>query len=477
MISVRVAPSVPSSVTAIDRPVFSDKLAALPAKLQSLAALQGFDGKEGQTLVVTAGNGQSIEVLVGLGAKDKLTVNSFRLGAAAYSKVVAKHENVATNLFKAKSRLNAEKVLAAIVEGVQLARYEFWAHKSEASKSVATKVAVVTSYDSAKKVVKRATKIVEAVNLARDLGNEPGGTLLPVEFVKRAEAVAEANDLKVTVWDQKRIVKEKLGGLLAVNQGSEHEARFLTLAYKPAKPVASIALVGKGITFDSGGLSIKSSQGMMTMKIDMGGGAAVLAAMSALKAVDAPVAVTGYIPLTDNMTGGAAIRPGDVFIARNGKSVEVLNTDAEGRLVMADALSIAAETKPDAIIDVATLTGASAVAVGGKFVAVMGSAQDVVDRILSAGDDVDENMWQLPLPKEYRSELDSPVADLKNIGSGRYAGASVAGLFLQEFTDGLPWAHLDLGLAAFSESASPLGPKGATGLAVRTIIETLASWK
>ena len=265
---------------------------------------------------------------------------------------------------------------------------------------------------------------------------------------------------------------------MAVNQGSERPPRFLKLTYKPkGKAAGTVALVGKGITFDSGGLSIKTVAGMMTMKIDMAGGAAVLATMLALPAVKAKVAVTAYIPLTDNMTGGDAQRPGDVFTARNGKTVEVLNTDAEGRLVLADALSLAAEAKPDAIIDIATLTGSSTMALGKGYAALMANDDELCGRLEEASRAVDEKVWRLPLPSEYKKKLDSNVADLRNIGTDNFAGAVVAGLFLEHFTDKVPWAHIDLGMAALTDADRNLNTKGATGFGVRLLVETLAVWK
>jgi leucyl aminopeptidase len=280
------------------------------------------------------------------------------------------------------------------------------------------------------------------------------------------------------VWDERRISREKLGGLLAVNQGSTNPARLVRLQYTPTRRTERrVALVGKGITFDSGGLSLKTGAGMMTMKVDMSGGAAVLAAMSALGAVGARVAVDGWIPLTDNMTGGDAQRPGDVFRARNGKTVEVLNTDAEGRLVLADALALAAETEPDAIIDIATLTGAASVALGSSYAALMATDDALADRLAAAGERTDESIWRLPLPDEYRSQLDSPVADLKNIGSGAYGGALVAGLFLKEFAGDGPWGHIDVGMAAFSDADKGIITKGATGYGVRLLVDALANWE
>lgn len=313
--------------------------------------------------------------------------------------------------------------------------------------------------------------------MVRDLVNEPGGTMLPVAFAAKAKEIAAASGLKATIWDEKRIAKEKMGGILAVNQGSTHPPRFLMLSYTPkTKPTANLALVGKGITFDSGGLSLKTGAGMMTMKVDMAGGAAVVGAMSLLGAYGCTAAVTAYVPLTDNMVNGDAFRPGDVFRARNGKTVEVLNTDAEGRLVLADALSYAAEAEPDAIIDIATLTGAVSAALGAGYAGIMGTDDAVCEQLAAASAKTGEKTWRLPLPPEYRPQLDSIVADIKNIGAGPYGGALTAGLFLKEFVGDVPWAHIDLGMSAMTEADDGVITKGATGFGVRLLAETVTNW-
>ena len=247
------------------------------------------------------------------------------------------------------------------------------------------------------------------------------------------------------------------------------------MTYTPEAPIASVALVGKGITFDSGGLSIKPAEGMMTMKCDMGGAAAVIAAMCALPALGVDVKVTSYTPMTDNMLGGDAQRPGDVIRSRNGTTIEVLNTDAEGRLILADALALASEDQPDAIVDLATLTGACMIALGDRIAGVMGNDDDLVDQLCDAGDNSGERFWPLPLPPEYRKLIDSSVADVKNIGS-RLGGALTAGLFLQEFVgEGIPWAHLDIAGPAFSDEVDAEIGKGGTGFGVRTLIEWLSN--
>ncbi|MGF1598283.1 MAG: leucyl aminopeptidase [Acidimicrobiales bacterium] len=478
MPTVTAATSVPRAATAVDHPVASDELDDLGPAARRAAELQGFEGKPGQCLVLTPADEGPIEVLVGIGPRADVGPGVLRTAAAAFARSVKRHKTAATTLVGQSEEGWRDEAAAAVVEGFRLAQYRYRAFKTGPDKVVTEKVTVVLSGRGAKAAVERAVAVADAVELARDLSNEPGGSLTPEAFADRAREVAQAAGLKVTVWDERRIAREKLGGVLAVNQGSTHPPRFVRLQYTPTgRARARVALVGKGITFDSGGLSLKTAVGMAQMKVDMSGGAAVLAAMSALATVGAPVAVEGFIPLTDNMTGGDAQRPGDVFTARNGTTVEVLNTDAEGRLVLADALALAAEGEPDAVIDIATLTGSASAALGTAYAAVMGNDDEVVARLEAAAARTGENIWRLPLPEEYRSQLDSSVADLKNIGAGPYGGALVAGLFLSEFVDDRPWAHIDLGLAAMADNDEGINAKGATGFGVRLLIDTLANWE
>jgi len=316
-----------------------------------------------------------------------------------------------------------------------------------------------------------------AVAMARDLVNEPAGALTPRALADRAAEIAEAGGLRLTVLDEAQIVIERLGGLAGVAQGSDQPARLIELVYDPPGARGAVALVGKGITFDSGGLSIKTAEGMETMKTDMSGAAAVLGAMSVIAALAPPVKVVAIIPTTENMPGGAAVKPGDVLSIRNGTTVEVLNTDAEGRLVLADGLSLAVEAGVDAIIDVATLTGACVVALGRKVAGLMGNDQGWVDEVRAAGDRAGEELWPLPLPEDYRKLIDSDIADIKNISSGRYAGALTAGLFLREFVGGVPWAHLDIAGPARSDEDDGYLQKGGTGFGVRTLVEAVMTFR
>jgi leucyl aminopeptidase len=292
---------------------------------------------------------------------------------------------------------------------------------------------------------------------------------------EQAEEHCRGRGLSTEVWNSKKIEAMKLAGLLAVNRGSHEEPRFIKIRYQPARrPKKKIALIGKGITFDSGGLSLKPSKSMETMKLDMAGGAAVIGTMSCLPQLNLDIEVTGYVPTTDNLPGHNAQKPGDVIRYLNGKTIEVLNTDAEGRLILADALALAAEQKPDSMINLATLTGACVVALGPRVAGLFSNHQPLADALLRSAMDTGEKLWQLPLVKEYKDMIKSSVADIKNIG-GAHAGAITAALILQEFVGDVPWAHLDIAGPAFAESESSLGPKGGTGFGVRTLVKFLTS--
>ncbi|MGH1503728.1 MAG: leucyl aminopeptidase [Acidimicrobiales bacterium] len=478
MPTLSLAASLPKSATVHDEPVASDELDDLSPDWAAAAKAAGFEGKVGQTLVLTGPADEPARVLVGIGPRDDVDTAALRGAAAGFVRAVGRHQSAATTLVDARGDVEFADAIEAVTLGLGLASYRYDSYKKAPEWLKLRRVAVVAKGAGAKRAMDDAKAIVEGVALARDLTNTPGGDLTPVEFVARARAAAGAAGVKVSAWDEKKIAREKLGGLLAVNKGSTHPPRFLVLRHAPARPKGSIALVGKGITFDSGGLSIKTGQGMMTMKVDMAGGAAVVGAICAIARLGLPVAVTAYVPLTDNMINGDATRPGDVFTARNGTTVEVLNTDAEGRLVLADALSIASEAKHDAIIDIATLTGAVSAALGTSLAGVMGTSDALTERVTDAASTAGESVWPLPLPQEYRSQLDSPIADVKNIGAGPYGGALTAGLFLKEFVaEGIPWAHIDLGLAAMSEKDVGLITKGGTGFGVRLLTQLVRDWE
>ncbi|MDQ3973706.1 MAG: leucyl aminopeptidase, partial [Actinomycetota bacterium] len=328
--------------------------------------------------------------------------------------------------------------------------------------------------DNVGKGVQLGGVVADAVSLARDLVNEPPAAKRPPALAERVAAVARDAGLEVRVLDEEALAEGGFGGILGVGQGSAAPPRLVELSHSPPGATGHVLLAGKGITFDSGGLSLKPTDGMKTMKSDMSGAAAVAAAMSVLARLGVSTKVTGLLALAENMPSGQAIRVSDVLTHRGGTTVEVLNTDAEGRLVLADALAYGAESRPDAMIDLATLTGAQVVALGSKIAGLMGSDDALLGELEAAANAAGEQVWRLPLPAAYAEHLKSEVADLKNIGKGREAGALVAGLFLKEFTQGLPWAHLDIAGPAFSEDGDDhYTPKGASGFAVRTLLEFL----
>ena len=359
-----------------------------------------------------------------------------------------------------------------------LGAYSFTDLKSDPSEAKLRRVDVAGSAGArARGEVERGSAVAAGQCLARDLVNEPGGSLTAPALAARTAEIGRSAGLGVKVWTEAEIKRRKLGGLLGVNRGSTNPPRFVELDHRPeGKARGSLALVGKGVTFDSGGLNIKTMAGMLTMKMDMAGAAAVIGAMSVIGALAPPVRVRAFLPMTDNMLGGDATRPGDVLKIRNGKTIEVVNTDAEGRLILADALSLASEARPDAIVDLATLTGACMVALGPRIAGLMGNNQNWVDQIRSAAAAAGERVWPLPLPRDYESQFESNVADMKNLG-GPHGGAITAGLILERFVaDGIAWAHLDIAGPAYSDADYAENPKGGTGFGVRTLVELAAAF-
>ncbi len=469
MLDIKLARS-PGRAAVVGRLVPSDRLKMAGVERKLLTRLS-FDGSVGASAVVT-GDDPAVTVLVGVGESGDVSADVIRAAAAAFVRAVTSHATVALDLTAVEDLIDIDTAVGAATEGAMLAGYTFVTYKDLPDTHRLRSVTLVAP-SGGKHGLERGRSVAAAVCFARDLVNEPGGVLTPVEFARRTEERAEAAGLTVEVMDEAQIAAADLGGLMAVSRGSDQPARFVKLTYEPEEATGSVALVGKGITFDSGGLSIKSGEGMMTMKCDMGGAAAVIAAMCALPALGVGVKVTSYTPMTDNMLGGDAQRPGDVFRAHNGKSVEVLNTDAEGRLVLADALSLASADEPDAIVDLATLTGAAVVALGDRIAALMGNDDDLIAELEDASFTSGEALWNLPLPAEYRKLLDSPIADLKNIG-GRSAGALTAGLFLSEFVaEGIAWAHIDIAGPAFTDADDGEITQGGTGFGVRVLLAWL----
>jgi len=370
-----------------------------------------------------------------------------------------------------------EESTHAFVEGLILGAYRFDRYKekpiddSSQQKPRLKKVVLLTNGNgrALRAAVKRGRVYADAANWARDLVNMPAIDATPEYLADQARQMASDNGLRCKIWTKADLKRGGFGGILGVGAGSINDPRLIELTYQGGGTSAPIAISGKGITFDSGGLSIKDAANMEWMKADMGGAAAALAAMRAVAQLKPKINVIAAIPSSENMPGGSAIRPGDILRHRGGKTSEVLNTDAEGRLVLADALAYLTEKKPRVIIESATLTGAAMVALGQEIWAVMGSDGPLIQDLLEAGREEGEPGWELPLWKDYRRHIESTVADVKNIGN-RWGGAITAALFLREFVGDMPWAHLDVAGTAFAEQATEYWPKGATGSPARTLI-------
>lgn len=481
-LNIQIAEKTTASIDAIAIPISSDglknkKLKDIGIDVKHLKAL-GFTGKSGEAQVVSRiqKGKQQLVIAVGIGEKAKVNPEALHTAGETLARAAKNFKSVASHLLDIIPAKDRPKALQAHVEGLFSGSYVYSDFKSKQDAPELQRVLIIGTKNAANnKALKAGKDISAAIAFARDLINEPGGSLTPQKFATRAQAFSKRAGLRVKVMNRAAIEKAKMGGLLGVSRGSTQHPRFVEIKYSPTgKAQGFLSLVGKGVTFDSGGLSIKPANYMMTMKSDMSGAAAVVAAIYAIAKLRLPIKVTAYVPLTDNMLGGDATRPGDVLTAHNKKTIEVLNTDAEGRLILADALSIASKEKPDAILDLATLTGACVVALGEDVAGLMGNNKDWIGQITKSSNETSEKVWELPLVEEYKTQLDSSIADLKNIGSN-YAGSITAGLFLQEFVDEkIPWAHLDIAGPAFKETGASVG---GTGFGVKLIVDLAANFK
>ena len=478
-ITFAVARTTPRGVDAVGVPVASD--GAVPRAIglgrATLSSL-GFDGKVGQTLVLPQASGPVV-IAVGVGERAKVTASVLRSASAALARAGQKRATIATSLADADG-INARDAAQAVAEGFTLASYRFTMLKTD---KTAPAIATVTLTSAPGRLAsldagaQRGAAIADAVCVARDMANTPPAHLTARMMADQAVEIAKVSGLDVTVLDEHAMAELGLGGLLGVNRGSTEPPRLVKLSYTPrGGGKGHVGLVGKGVMFDSGGLSLKPSDSMITMKMDMTGAAVVLATMSLLKTLKVKAKVTAWLCCTDNRTGGDAMAVGDVLTMRNGKTVEVQNTDAEGRLILADGLSLAIEDKVDAVLDIATLTGAAMGALGLRYAALLSNNDLLAGQVLAAAGRADENLWRLPIVPEYRKLLDSNVADMRNIG-GPYGGAITASLFLQEFVSGTPWAHLDIAGPMSSDTDDGWLTRGASAYGVRTFVELLESFE
>ena len=477
-LAIEIVRSAPRTADAIGVPVASEGAVARSLGMSRAAlASNGFEGKAGQTLVIPSATGPAM-IALGIGKSADLTANVLRNAAAALVRAAGKRAHLATSLGDIVG-VDARSAAQAVVEGVALANYRYVGLKNDKTGSPVRSLALVvgqTRADGARQGADRGLVIADAACLARELANTPAGHLTARMMADKAVALAAATGLTAEVFNKDQLKAMGCGGIIGVNAGSVEPPRMVRLSYAPKNPNGHVVLVGKGVMYDSGGISLKPSDAShAVMKMDMSGAAAVLATMSTLKALRCKIAVTGYLMCTDNMPSGSALKLGDVLTMRNGKTVEIHNTDAEGRLILADGLSLAAEAKPDAIVDIATLTGAVIAALGEKMAGVLGNNQPWIDQVRAAGARVDEPTWQLPLAREYRKMLDSNVADMRNIG-GPYAGTITASLFLDEFTSGVPWAHIDMAGTMKVDGDDGWLAKGATGYGTRLMIDLVTNF-
>ena len=468
----------PTGMNAIGIPVTSE--GALPKEVllsrKTLESL-GFTGKVGQTYVVPAEKG-AVSVLIGIGELAKLDTASLRKAAAAFARAAANFASVSTTLANI-GRLDRKIAAQVVVEGMSLATHRYTDLKTVDKKApkLAT-VSLVGSGAATTSGAKRGQVIANATNMARDFANMPPAYLTATIFANKAVEIAGESGLKVEVFNKDQLLAMGCGGIVGVNRGSVEPPRMVRLTYKPtgAKGKPHLVLVGKGVMYDSGGISLKPSDASHAMmKGDMSGAAAVLATMSTLKALGCTNKVTGYLMCTDNLPSGSAMAMGEVLTMRNGKTVEIHNTDAEGRLVLADGLSLATEQKPDAIVDIATLTGACQRALGNGMAGVMGNNQKWIDQLTAAAERTSDKLWQLPLEREYRPALDSYVADMKNVGGE--AGAITAALFLEEFVGDTTWAHIDIAGPMWTDSDNGWLQKGMTGYGTRLLIDAALNFR
>jgi leucyl aminopeptidase len=457
---------------------------------------KAFLGKEGQSFVYYPPSAKSRPVFfVGLGARNVLGLEKLRRGAAKAVKTARQlhmrslalllpPDELLPGTALAAPALSYREIGMAFGEGALLAAYRFDKYVTPKQPVPVEIRRVVLLIENGKHLrdvalgIHQAEIIDRAVYLARDLANAPANEIYPESLAQRARTVGRQRHITVRSYNEKAIRSMKMGGLLGVAQGSANPPRFIVMEYQPGRSIKSpptMVLVGKGVTFDSGGISIKPAANMAEMKMDMSGAAAVIGTLQAAADLKLPVCLVGLIPAAENLPGGRAIKPGDILRHHNGKTSEVDNTDAEGRLLLADALSYASRFKPDLVIDLATLTGAVVVALGHHATGMLGTARTAMDKLKESGTRTYERVWELPMFEEYENLIKSDIADVKNVG-GRWAGAITAAFFLKKFIGDYPWVHLDIAGTAILEEAQEYIPKGGSGVGVRLLIDLLSHW-
>jgi leucyl aminopeptidase len=474
-----------------DAGVLQELDAATGGLIKSIIEAEELKGKEGETAYIHLGAGRGglkaqRLLLVGCGERDAYKTAQVAQTAGAAVRAL-RARSVKTVGFVLRSEGGAsECAAAAAVEGAITGLFEpdkyRTVEKEERQIERFTVVAPGADEAALRRGAERGRIVGESVNFTRDLANEPGAYMTPTIMAERAREVAEQFGLEYEVLDREQMEQLGMGSLLSVARGSDEPPKLMILKYKPEGQTGGaegndnkgelLALVGKGVTFDTGGISLKPGENMELMKYDMTGGATVIGVMRAVAQLKPPLPIIGVVPATENMPSGKATKPGDVVRAMNGKSIEVINTDAEGRLILADAILYAKKLGATRVVDMATLTGAVSIALGDVNTGILGTDQALIDEVIEAGREVGEKFWQLPLDKEYSKQIKSDIADIKNVG-GRKAGTITAAAFLKEFADGLSWAHLDIAGTAWGDEAKPYRAKGPTGVAVRTLLRLI----
>ena len=452
----------------------------LPKGLARLIEASGFAGRSDESITLVAAQPKKV-TLVGLG-KETLTIRALRAAFYAAAKIARKQRDshIAVVVGSSLPTVSDDAATRIAADHLSHADYRYDAYltpkKDEKPIAISATLVPIGEVDAkrAKALDREARAIAAGVRTVRDLANAPGNEMTPTRLGQRAEEVAKAHGVKCTVYDKRAIEKMKMGGLLAVNKGSDEEPRFIVLEYNPKGAISHVALVGKGITFDSGGISIKPAEKMEEMKFDMCGAAAVIGTIQAASMLGLDVRITGVIASTENLPGGSAYKPGDIIRAMSGKTIEIVNTDAEGRVILADALHYASQQKPDHILDYATLTGACVVALGSEAAGLFSNNDELAHKLIACGEETGERLWRLPEWDEYKELIRSDWADMKNSG-GRWGGAISAALFLKEFVDCPSWAHLDIAGTAYAEHENPREARGATGAGVRVTLAFLES--
>jgi leucyl aminopeptidase len=453
---------------------------AIQALITAGLELPEFSAEKGQTVVLYDPPGISCKrvILYGLGKGAEVDAESLRSFAGSCVQKLIELELPELALATpaaAPLGMDKERIYTALAEGALLANHSFDAYRADSKKKPLKKIQLAASAGDVKRfqpLAKQAAIVCKAVHLAREWVSMPANDKRPEQLCDHMVKAARRVKLKAQVIEKAALEQKKFGALLAVGQGSSDAPRLVVLSHNPPKATQTIALVGKGVTFDTGGINLKSSSGLVDMKMDMGGAAAVAATLVAVAQLKPKARVIGLLPLAENMLSGAAIRPGDIITAYNGKTIEIGNTDAEGRLILADAMAYAIDTfKPDAIIDMATLTGACVVALGEKLAGLFTPNQELEDALLAASRHTHERCWPLPMPDDYKELLKSHLADTSNMSSTRYGGAITAALFLQQFVGDTPWAHIDIAGPAYGKKGNAYCGPGGTGFGVRLLTD------